>query len=323
MISYLTKERIVAEYSKVPVKEYANDVIKKMADPLVSVILITYQQKPFIAKALDAVLAQETTFPFEIILCDDDSTDGTREICIEYADRYPDKIRFFLHRRENNRKVLGKPSGIFQYTYSLLQARGKFIAICSGDDFWQDETKLEKQARFLVENPDHSLVYTSWVECTYDKNTDSFGPPSPLKSSFPKASTTMHVSFSKEIPVQFLDVIQEDVFSWFILEQKGRFGFLPDIRPTAITVLPESLSRSNTEKQLASHALNVPVKLIEAYKDSPYRKQARAKLLGTIRGLLNNPKYKPIRNWLITKSIFLFFRYNLFGVALQKKLNRY
>ncbi|MDZ7795668.1 MAG: glycosyltransferase [Candidatus Marinimicrobia bacterium] len=66
---------------------------------LVSVVVVTYQHSNYIKDCLDGILMQKTDFPVEILLGEDASTDGTREICIEYANKYPDKIRLFLHHR--------------------------------------------------------------------------------------------------------------------------------------------------------------------------------------------------------------------------------
>ena len=66
--------------------------------PLVSVCVITYNQADYIGECIESILAQETTFPFEIIIGEDNSTDGTRELCKKYADENPDKIRLFLKR---------------------------------------------------------------------------------------------------------------------------------------------------------------------------------------------------------------------------------
>ncbi|KYP15128.1 glycosyltransferase family 2 protein [Flavihumibacter sp. CACIAM 22H1] len=314
----LSKEIVEDFYIKYPVFEFENSAIKCVANPVISVIIITFQQVDFIKSAIEGVLQQKCSKGFEVIICDDDSTDGTREICIEYATKFPQMIRLFLHKRENNIKVLGKPCGIFQYVYSLLQARGNYIAICSGDDFWQDEFKLEKQSDFLLNNPSYSLVYHGWVEAEFDKQSTSYLHESELKKSFPKASTCMHVNFSEEIPSQFLEVIQEDVFSWFILEQKGKFMCLPDIKPTVITVLPESLSRSNTKKEFVLQAINVQEKILEAYTNTSFEIKAKEKFIGTIRGLLNSKKNKSIYYWLLNKSVFLFFKHNLFLTALKK-----
>src|SRR6476469_1008437 len=92
------------KYQKVPVDQFPNSVTEH---PLVSVAVQTYQQNAYIRDCLEGILMQKTNFPFEILLGEDQSTDGAREVCIEYAKKYPDKIRLFLHRRENNLKFNG------------------------------------------------------------------------------------------------------------------------------------------------------------------------------------------------------------------------
>ena len=141
------------KYQKVESKEFWNSVIE---NPIVSVCVQTYQHVNYIRECLDGILMQETSFPFEIILGEDDSKDGTREICKEYAERYPKKIRLFLHHRENNIKIDGQPTGRFNFMYNIYSARGKYIALCEGDDYWTDPLKLQKQINFLEKNSRYS-----------------------------------------------------------------------------------------------------------------------------------------------------------------------
>ena len=143
-------------YEKEPVIELKNQVLK---DVLVSVCVQAYQQVEYINQCLDSILEQKTNFKFEILLGDDESTDGTREICIEYAKKNPGKIRLFLHNRKNNIKLLGKPSGRFNFLYNLSKANGKYIALCEGDDYWTDPLKLQKQVEFMENNPDYAICY--------------------------------------------------------------------------------------------------------------------------------------------------------------------
>src|SRR5690606_4409195 len=114
-------------------------------NPVVSVCVQTYQHAPYIRECLDSILMQKTDFPFEILLGEDESSDGTREICIEYAEKFPDKIKLFLHRRENNIQIFGYPTGRFNFLTNLYSSNGKYIAICEGDDYWTDSDKLQKQ----------------------------------------------------------------------------------------------------------------------------------------------------------------------------------
>jgi glycosyltransferase involved in cell wall biosynthesis len=138
------------------VQEFSNLVFDL---PFVSICIQTYEHESYIRECLDGILIQKTTFPFEILLGEDDSTDGTREICIEYAKKYPDKIRLFLHHRENNIYINGSPTGRFNFVYNFYSARGKYIALCEGDDYWTDPYKLQKQVDFLESDPNYNICF--------------------------------------------------------------------------------------------------------------------------------------------------------------------
>ena len=143
------------EYEKVPVYEYPNSVHKQ---PLISICIQTYQHASYIRECLDSILAQKVDFPIEILLSEDGSTDGTREICIEYAKNYPDKIRLFLHVIENNISLLGSRSGRFNFIYNIYTSNGKYLAMCEGDDYWTDPLKLRKQIDVFEKDDRYSLV---------------------------------------------------------------------------------------------------------------------------------------------------------------------
>jgi len=122
--------------------------------PIVSVCVQTYNHENYIRGCLEGIINQKTNFIFELILGEDDSKDKTRLICIEYANKYPDKIRLFLRNRaltqlyDNQGQLLRRLNGIF----TRMSARGKYIALCEGDDFWIDPLKLQKADRFFGRN---------------------------------------------------------------------------------------------------------------------------------------------------------------------------
>ena len=132
-----------------------------LINPIVTVIVETYQHKDYIKDCIEGILMQETDFEFEVIIGEDGSDDGTREICIEYAERYPNKIRLFLRNRETSQ--LYDENGNYIYRFNALwnhmSARGKYIAWCEGDDYWTDPKKLQKQIRILEANPNYSLCF--------------------------------------------------------------------------------------------------------------------------------------------------------------------
>lgn len=138
------------KFEVLPVEEMPSLVPEKVK---VSVCIMTYNQKDIIEECINSILRQETTFNYEIIIGDDESNDGTREICIAFAKKHPEKIRLLLHKRENNIKINDRPTGRFNFLYNLLNARGEFIALCEGDDFWIDNFKLTKQVKLIENNP--------------------------------------------------------------------------------------------------------------------------------------------------------------------------
>lgn len=135
--------------------------------PTVSVFCITYNHAKFIRDAIEGFLMQETTFPVEIFIHDDASTDGTALIVKEVAGKYPRLFRTVL-QTENQWSQFYARRGIFKKetlgmrrtpnTY-LNEQRGEFIAMCEGDDYWTDALKLEKQVSFLREKRSFSGVF--------------------------------------------------------------------------------------------------------------------------------------------------------------------
>ncbi len=119
--------------------------------PLVSVRVATYNHERWIAQCLEGILMQRTTFPFEVIVGEDCSTDGTRAIVADYARRFPDRIRALLH--DTN---LGGQMN----SYRIHQAcRGKYHTMLEGDDYWIDPLKLQKQVDLMEAHPEVSLCF--------------------------------------------------------------------------------------------------------------------------------------------------------------------
>jgi glycosyltransferase involved in cell wall biosynthesis len=120
--------------------------------PLVSVCVTTYNHEPYLATALDAILAQRCDFDVEIILGEDCSSDNTLALCREYVAKYPENITLIASTenvgwRENYRRC-------------VEAARGRYIAFCDGDDYWCDESRLAEQVALMEANPKVGLCYT-------------------------------------------------------------------------------------------------------------------------------------------------------------------
>ena len=118
--------------------------------PVISVCMITYNHEPFIGRAIEGVIQQESPYAFELVIGEDHSTDRTREICLEYERMHPGVIRV-LSSEEN--------MGITEnFARTIAACSGKYIALCEGDDFWTERTKLFKQVRFLEDHPEYAMI---------------------------------------------------------------------------------------------------------------------------------------------------------------------
>lgn len=135
------------------------------ADPVVSVVVPTYQHAGFIEQCIAGILMQETTFPVEILIGEDESTDGTRAICQRLAAEHPERIRLFLRSRKDVIHIMGRPTGRANLLHLLGAAKGKYIALCEGDDHWIDPRKLQMQVEALEEDPKAMGCFTdAWNE---------------------------------------------------------------------------------------------------------------------------------------------------------------
>jgi glycosyltransferase involved in cell wall biosynthesis len=128
------------------------------SDILVSISCITYNHSDYIRKAIDGFLMQKTDFCFEILIHDDCSTDGTAEIIKEYEKDYPDLI-FPIYEQENQ---FSKGGPVGSAVWNVPRARGKYIALCEGDDYWIDPLKLQKQVDYMEDHPEIGLCYTDY-----------------------------------------------------------------------------------------------------------------------------------------------------------------
>lgn len=136
-------------YEKESIMIETNDTVATK-EPLVTVICITYNHEKYIRSALNGFVSQKTTFPFEVLVHDDASTDNTASIVREYEAKYPNIIHGVYQTENQYSKGI-----LITKTFLLKRVRGKYIAFCEGDDYWTDEYKLQKQVGFLEENPEY------------------------------------------------------------------------------------------------------------------------------------------------------------------------
>lgn len=123
-----------------------------MSDSIVSICCLAYNHGPYIRQCLEGFVMQKTNFTFEVLIHDDASTDETAKIIKEFEDQHPILIKP-IYQSENQFSKGISPT----FTYNFPRARGKYIALCEGDDYWTDPYKLQKQIDFLEANPEYGI----------------------------------------------------------------------------------------------------------------------------------------------------------------------
>ncbi len=203
--------------------------------PLVSICTITYNHENFIVEALDSFLMQETNFPFEIVIDDDCSPDGTVDVIKQYMEKYPKIMNARL--REKN---VGSMTNFME---NMQRAKGKYIAICEGDDYWTDPLKIQKQVDFLEENDEYVLTY-SRIEAFNENgkvefkgrwatwDIEALDIQKRRIRTLPCAVCFRNVDILKDFPFEYRIAGLGDQFLWPILGAYGKGKFLEDIKVT-------------------------------------------------------------------------------------------
>lgn len=201
-----------------------------MQQPLVSVCIICYNNHDYIRQAVDSVLMQQVNFPWEIIIADDCSTDGTREVVKDYHRQYPGLFRLVLPEQNTKAKV---------FVDLIRAAKGKYIAYLEGDDYWTDPLKLQKQFDFMESHPDLSMCYhkINWTwtyPSTDDPNMESNEGDPPVstvydvlnKGWFIRSCTMFLRNFG--LPPGFEQLYVGDYPMHVLWAHKGDIGFIPE-----------------------------------------------------------------------------------------------
>lgn len=176
-----------------------------MSNILVSICCITFNHEKFIAYALDGFLMQKTNFEFEILINDDCSDDNTSNILRNYEERFPGRFKISYQTENQFSK------GVKPYNHILFpKVKGKYVALCEGDDYWTDPNKLQKQVDFLEINNTYSLCFHKCimvdennveVESVFShlKEKNYSGKEILEKWSIPTASTLFRTKYFNQI----------------------------------------------------------------------------------------------------------------------------
>jgi glycosyltransferase involved in cell wall biosynthesis len=200
---------------------------------LVSVFMITYNHEDFIRQAIESILIQECNFALEIVIGEDFSTDNTRKILLDYQLKYPNKIRLVLHT---------KNIGAMQNQIETLKAcKGKYIAICEGDDYWTDPYKLQKQIDYLEANENCNYIFSNYSKLTPEgsliqsnfKLPEQFDLHFLLKENIMPPTQTVVFRNNLKTDLKIWDSVLSSGFNgdWILLfmtSENSQIGFLKD-----------------------------------------------------------------------------------------------
>lgn len=211
--------------------------------PAVSVVCVVYNHEPYIAQAIESFLCQETTFPYEIVVHDDASTDHTFDVISEFCKRYPDRIKYI--RQPKN--VYSQGERIFDVAISY--SVGKFVALCEGDDFWTDPKKLQKQYEYLIEHPEVGAVFgdanihyqkTDFTLIAHDSSRGFIPPTGDVRESLLKGNPykTCTVMLRREAILGYakhakkLKAKMDDYVAWLYIAGRYRIGYIHSVLGT-------------------------------------------------------------------------------------------
>jgi glycosyltransferase involved in cell wall biosynthesis len=227
--------------------------------PLVSICCDTYNHVAFIEQTLRGFLIQRTTFPFEVIIMDDASTDGTAEVIKKYVALYPGLFKP-IFQKENKHKAL-VDQGCFNGFEPLLdyvfpKAHGKYLALCEGDDYWTDPRKLQLQVKAMEANPEAIMSYHRCMILDEKKHiTNSYGQNTnftseELKSGpFGIATATKMI---KNLKRRFDKTKNGDLAFTAFLGQFGSCLFIPGIEPSVYRIHKDGVwsGKQSYQKQI-------------------------------------------------------------------------
>lgn len=175
----------------------------------VSVCCQTYNHKDYIRECLDGFVNQQTDFNFEILIHDDASTDGTAQIVREYEGKYPDLFRC-VYQTENQ---YGKINSLTDILFKM--AKGKYLAVCEGDDYWRDPLKLQKQVNVLEQNPNCVVCHTWQKLAVYNNNTHNYEEviaPKEGHGYYPDTTANVSEIFNNNLRVKLRTICFRNLF---------------------------------------------------------------------------------------------------------------
>lgn len=327
MVSLRNEEKIMASWKG------------RVDKPLVSICCLTFNHEKYIEDAIKGFLIQETNFSFEIIIHDDASIDGTQKVINRYASHYPNIIRTIIQPVNTFSKQISP--GI---EFLIPAARGHFIALCEGDDFWIDKYKISKQVQFFFNKPDISMVFSSAIQRSKsrsdfvrnlytEREVNEMNIEWVLKAGggfFPTCTCMLRADLFKKVRNWLPMHVAGDYAIAVLARIYGPFGYIEE--PTAVynvhgnslTHFKEASTYDSLQKELLSYKRNVnfydelfkEVKLNCKTKMYLYAKAlyALTKAFALNRVLVTSIDGVRLTNAMFFKTIYFYIRSQLFRI---------
>ena len=224
--------------------------------PLVSVHMITFNHEPYIARAIEGVLMQETDFPIELVIGEDCSTDGTREIVLEYQKKHLETIRVITSARNVGPNV--------NELRTDKACRGRYVAYCEGDDYWHHPLKLQKQVDYLESHPEVGLVHSGADEYHVETGRRLRWHPKSIANGEQNDVFTMMLTFKYRHPYMCTVCIRRDLYRSIRESNPDNYSdeflmtdtqtLMEAARASRIELLNESLATHNVLPESLAHS---------------------------------------------------------------------
>lgn len=204
----------------------------------VSIIMMTYGHENYIKQAIEGVLMQDCNFEVELIIADDNSPDNTENIVKEVVKKHPKKhwVKYTKHKVNKGMHP--------NFNWALRQVKGKYIAICEGDDYWTNPSKLQKQVNFMDTNPKYSMVChnAKVIHVGLTKKPSNFSNRKisttlSMKTiinewTIPTASMLFRTNLATDLPDWFTKIYSGDYSLSLLLRHRGKIYFLKEFMST-------------------------------------------------------------------------------------------
>lgn len=229
--------------------------------PVVSFLCTSFNQKDYIEQTIKGFLIQETTFPYEIMIHDDNSTDGTKDIIESYRIRYPHLIRCIIQSENQHSK------GISTSMLAAEHCRSEYIALCEGDDYWISKTKIENQYQVILKDPTVSMVVSpgklevdgviqSHLHCYYGDQLKEFSAQEVLNEVWQFAPTASYL-LRKECLIKSSVVFGKtpvgDLFTELYTAVNGKLVYYPEVGSVYRMMAKNSWSERMSKNALANN----------------------------------------------------------------------